>query len=388
MRTRIYQDYYIKHQLSHRPAADISWIGSMQTFFLFAAALVGGPLLDQYGGRVCIQNTLITLQKTDSCGFLQFIWAPSIVLVFSVMATSVCGKYYQFSLAQGVLGGAGMGMSMALALASTAQYFHEKPAVAIGITVAGSSIGGVVFPVALEQMLYSSLGFACAVGVVGFILLGVHGLAIVSIRPYFPPRKRQSPESDVVKEPGYIATIGVIVILYLGIFTPFFHLPLYGHYHCMSTRMSFYLISILNGNPLFGRLVPGILAEQIGTLNMLSTSSCAAGILTISWIRMATNAPLILFAVLYGFSSGGIISLTAAAIASIPKSPREIGTYMGIGMGVLSIASLVGPPINGVLAHAYTGLLQVQIFSGLVMLAGAILVVFTKLVSRGLFSKD
>lgn len=332
-------------------------------------------------------NTLITLQKTDSCGFLQFIWAPSIVLVFSVMATSVCGEYYQFFLAQGVLGGVGMGMSMALALASTAQYFHEKPAAAIGITVAGSSIGGVVFPVALEQMLYSSLGFACAVRVVGLILLGVHGLAMVSIRPHLPRRKRQSLESDVAKEPGYIATICAIFILYLGLFTPFFRLPLYSHYHCMSTRMSFYLISILDGNPLFGRLIPGILAEQIGTLNMLSNSSCAAGILAISWTRMTTNAPRVFFAVLYGFSSGGIISLTAAAIANIPKRPREIGTYMGIGMGVLSIASLVGPPINGVLAHAYPGLLQVQIFSGLVMVAGAILVVFTKLVSKGLFSE-
>ncbi|RMJ28004.1 Major Facilitator Superfamily [Aspergillus sp. HF37] len=276
---------------------------------------------------------------------------------------------------------------MALALASTAQYFHEKPAVAIGVTVAGSSIGGVVFPIAFEQMLYSSLGFAWTVKAVGFIMLGALGFAIVSIRPHLPPRKRQCLGLDVVEEPGYIATIGAIFIMYLGLFTPFFHLPLYGHYHCMSTRMSFYLISILNGSPLLGRLIPGILADQIGTLNMLSTSSCATGILTLSWIRMTTNAPLIFFAVLYGFFSGAVISLAAAAIANIPKSPREIGTYMGLGMGVLSVASLIGPPINGVLAHAYTGFLQVQVFSGLVMLAGVILVVFTKLVSKGLFSR-
>ncbi|KAE8153451.1 major facilitator superfamily domain-containing protein [Aspergillus avenaceus] len=364
----IYQDYYITHQLSHRSASDISWIGSMQTFFLFAAGLVGGPLFDRYGGKV--------------------IWVPSFILVFSVMMTSLCKEYYQFFLAQGVLGGIGMGLSMAPALSSTAQYFQKKRAAAIGITVAGSSLGGVIFPIALQRMFNSHLGFPWGVRVVGFIMLAVLGFAVVAIRARLPPRKREFFKPSAFKSKKYVGTIITVFLLDLGLFTPFFYLPLYGEQHGMSSRMSFYLVSILNASSFFGRVIPGILADKFGTLNMLSFLSLVAGILTFCWDKMTNNATIIVFAVLYGFFSGGMISLTPAAIANVPENPQDIGTYMGMGTAVISIATLIGPPINGALINHYGGWLQVQIFSGVVILAGSVFGIVTKLLSgKGLLEK-
>lgn len=281
-----------------------------------------------------------------------------------------------------------MGMSMAPALSSTAQYFHKKRAAAIGITVAGSSIGGVIFPIALEQMFNSSLGFAWGVRVVGFIMLGVVSFSFFGIRARLPPRKRQLFKPEAFKKLTYIATIASIFLLDIGIFTPFFYLPLYGQSHQMSTRMSFYLISILNGSSFFGRLIPGIIADKIGTLNMLSFLSFVAGILTLCWIRMTSSAAIIVFAVLYGFFSGGMISLTPAAIANVADNPQDIGTYLGMGTGVISIATLIGPPINGALANTYGGFLQVQIFSGVMILAGGVIAIIAKLLfGKGFFNK-
>lgn len=316
------------------------------------------------------------------------IWGPALIVIFSVMMTSLCTKYYQFFLAQGILGGISMGMSLAPALSSTAQYFQKKRAAAMGITIAGSSLGGVIFPIALEQMFNSSLGFAWAVRIVGFIMLGVLGFAVLGIRARLPPRKRDFLKLEAFKKTDYVATITAVFFLNIAIFTPFFYLPLYGQTHHMSTRMAFYLIAIQNGSSFFGRLVPGVIADKIGPMNMLSIVSIITSIVTFCWIRMTTNSTLIGFAVLYGFFSGGMISLTPAAIANCVSNPQEIGTYIGMGMAVMSVATLIGPPINGALLNAYGGFLEVQIFSASVMLFGGILAFVAKLVSgKGVLAK-
>ena len=54
MGNSVFQEYYHTHQLIDATASEISWIGSIQIYFLFATMLVGGPLFDQYGAVVRI----------------------------------------------------------------------------------------------------------------------------------------------------------------------------------------------------------------------------------------------------------------------------------------------------------------------------------------------
>lgn len=93
---------------------------------------------------------------------MKVIWVPSLMAVSNVMMTRWCKQYYQFFLAQGIIGVNSMGLSLAPALSSTAQYFQKKRAAAMEITIAGFSFSGVIFPAALKRMVDSSLGFAWA----------------------------------------------------------------------------------------------------------------------------------------------------------------------------------------------------------------------------------
>jgi MFS family permease len=45
--------------LNGTSASAISWIGSLQIFFLFAGTLFGGPLFDRYGAVVCILLSML-----------------------------------------------------------------------------------------------------------------------------------------------------------------------------------------------------------------------------------------------------------------------------------------------------------------------------------------
>jgi hypothetical protein len=45
----VFQEYYMTHQLSHKTADDIAWIGSVAAFVQFATGAIAGGLFDRYG---------------------------------------------------------------------------------------------------------------------------------------------------------------------------------------------------------------------------------------------------------------------------------------------------------------------------------------------------
>lgn len=90
------------------------------------------------------------------------------------------------------------------------------------------------------------------------------------------------------------------------------------------------------------------------------------------WLPSKANAPIIVFAALYGFSSGAWISTSPAIIAQI--SPiREIGVRNGSMFAVIAIAALVGSPIGGALvAQDNGGYRYLQVFAGVMIAAGSV----------------
>ncbi|KKY25506.1 putative monocarboxylate permease-like protein [Phaeomoniella chlamydospora] len=364
----VYQAYYESHQLSDKSSSAISWIGSLQVFFVFAGGLVGGPLFDRYGAKI--------------------IRPAILVYVFAIMMTSLCKEYWQFMLAQGLLGGIANGMTMSPAMASTPQYFDKKRGAAMGIAIAGSSLGGVVLPIVMGKMLYSSLGFGWSVRVIGFIFLAVLGFSGAVIRARLPPRDSRYLLPSAFKEPLYDTLIVATFFMVLGLFIPIFFLPTYAESYGMSSHLASYLVAILNAASLPGRVLPGILSDKFGRLNMLAAAGVSSGILIFCWQKVTTNASIIVFAALFGFCSGAIVSGVSVGFASCPRSPQDIGTYMGMGLSIGAVAALIGPPINGALVNHYHGFEQVSYFSGALTLFGSFVAFFAKAATpEGLFAK-
>jgi MFS family permease len=156
----------------------------------------------------------------------------------------------------------------------------------------------------------------------------------------------------------------------------------------MDTQLASYLISILNGTSFLGRLILGILADKASLLNMLCGAALCSGILILCWQTITTSAAIIVFSALYGFFSGAIVSLMSVSLAHVPKDPRDIGTYMGMGMAVVLLAALAGPPISGAFVTSSGGYDHVAIFSCVVVLAGGFIVLAVKQVcDEGIFGK-
>lgn len=50
----VYETYYHKEILHEYSPSTISWIGSLQVFFQFAAGIISGPITDIWGPRASL----------------------------------------------------------------------------------------------------------------------------------------------------------------------------------------------------------------------------------------------------------------------------------------------------------------------------------------------
>jgi len=118
----VYQMVYSLHVLRSSTASEISWIGSVQGFFMFLTSFFIGPIFD--------------------AGYLRaLLWIGSFLSMLGFFMTSLCNDYWQFFLAQGVVMGIGFGCLYLPAPALISLHFGKNQALAIGISSSGSGIG-------------------------------------------------------------------------------------------------------------------------------------------------------------------------------------------------------------------------------------------------------
>ncbi|KAF6832750.1 monocarboxylate permease-like protein [Colletotrichum plurivorum] len=357
----VFQAYYAQHQLSDQSPDQISWIGSIQAFLVFASGAIGGPVFDRYGAWV--------------------IRPAAVVYVFSIMMTSLCSQYWQFMLAQGVLGGISNGLIMFPAMAATPQYFSRRRGAAMGVAIAGSSVGAVIFPIVLSELL-DRIGFGWAVRTCGFVMMPLLLFSSIAVRARLPPRRTRFFLWSAFRDPLYCLLIAGVGCMFVGMFIPFFYLPTFGLAHGMDLSLASYLVAVVNGASVPGRIVPGILGDRVGRINILIFAGLTTGISILSWTRATTTAGIVVFSACFGLTSGAIISGGSVVFTLCPKSPKDIGTYMGMGIALASVAVLVGPPSSGALLNRYHGFTEVSIFGGVMVLVGTAFALMAKCFSK------
>lgn len=121
---------------------------------------------------------------------------------------------------------------------------------------------------------------------------------------------------------------------------------------------------------IFGRIVPGIVADKLGRYNTMIFIILLSAIVTLAlWIPGNNNASIIAYVIIFGFSSGGFISLGPALVAQI-SDIRQIGTRIGAAFAIQSFGALTGSPIAGAIVDAQGGdYLGLQLFCGCTMIA-------------------
>lgn len=227
-------------------------------------------------------------------------------------------------LAFGILGGAGTALLFTPGIAAVGHWFNVKRGTATGFAATGGSIGGVIFPLALQR-LFETVGWAWALRIQGFVFLILLVIANALIRSRIRPKPGQSsmPDFRILRSvPFSLVTIGTYLMEW-ALFTPIAYLTIFAvKSGAMSEAFSFQLVAIFSAASSFGRFAPGYFADKYGRYNLMIITLAICMVASFAfWLpatvladgsHVGTNTAIvaltIVFAIFGGFGSGANIS--------------------------------------------------------------------------------
>lgn len=362
----VFQAYY-EAVLPTYSSDDISWIGSFQLWCITGMAIPSVILSAHVGPHVTLAiGTFLTVVRTCMqawlCLSLKF-FVP-LPLQFGVMMASISKQYYQFLLSHGVCTGLGIGLTFMPIVGLPNQWFSTKRGLAVGLALGGSSVGGVIWPVIINQMInYDGVGYPWTMRTIGFLQLATMAASIALIRSNVPRNKAvklssfHKPLTMAVKSVGVVLFAFALLLHFFGIYIPYFYASIYAQSLGASSYTSFWVSAVLNAATFFGRFVMGSLSDKIGHGNALLISVFVSAVLGFAWQGVSSNAGIFVWVVFYGWFSGASVSLQSPAIVPLVPEPklRLMGPYIAILCQFSSFGSLGGSPIAGRLLRNRVG---------------------------------
>ncbi|PQE14723.1 monocarboxylate permease protein [Rutstroemia sp. NJR-2017a BBW] len=341
-------------------------------FTFFVCSPIFGRMIDSYGPR------LILVFGT-------------IAHIFGLAMTSLTNKYYQVLLAQGIFSSIGASAIYNAGIVCVSIYFKANRAFALGIISSGSSLGGIVYPILMNNLILR-IGFGWTIrglSLLIFIVLLVANATIRSHPSYTPSSVRFSQFAAPFREYTFnLVCLGSFLFCF-GIFLPSNFITIQAKSYGISPSTADYLIVALNAASLFGRILQGYIADYIGCYNIVIITTSGSGVLVLTlWLLSVNEVQLFTFAVLYGLLANAFISLSPVLVAQIATS-TEFGTRIGVQYGIISFAVLLGSPVGSQLIEiCHKSFVGLQVFTGVTMLISSCIFLIAKLkLSPGIFSK-
>ncbi|CAE6506567.1 unnamed protein product, partial [Rhizoctonia solani] len=341
-----------------------AWIGSVQYALVYLPGLLTGRLFD-----------------------LGYYRAPqvsaAVLLVIGTFLTAECREYWQFLLCQGIAIGLAAGFLFGPTIAVVSHWFRARRGLALGVLASGSSIGGTVTPITVRNLI-PMVGFKWAMRTIGFILLFVLSIAILTLRRRLPPKKASGGMLNLqafLHLPYTIYVLASLVSL-LGLYTVLTYLEVYGTGIGLPKDFAFYMIPIANAASMFGRIGSGIVSDRIGPINTLIPSTLVAGVCTYAWPFARDKGSLIAVACIYGTACGVFVGMLAAPVAKM-GSMDDVGRRTGMLMTVISVGAVAGPPISGAIRDTTGTFVNVGYYAGSMIILCVLLLICVKFVALG-----
>ncbi|KAI1114023.1 major facilitator superfamily domain-containing protein [Nemania sp. NC0429] len=337
-----FQELYVRTLLPTTSPSAISWIGSVQVFFVIFLGAFTGPLFD--------------------AGYLRPLLALGCFLIVLGMATlSLATTYWQVFLAQAVAVGVGSGLVYVPSLALVSTLFPERTRPwAIGCVNSGGSVGGIIYTFTLRGLV-PSIGFPWAVRAMALVTLVVGGLALAILLPYRPPQashRRAVFDLKALREPVFLLFSVALLLNYVSFYIPPFYIPTYATAALGQSRdFAFESLVYVSVGSLTGRTLPMLAATRLGSVQVYLAATLSTVVVLFAWMAVHDVGGFVTFCVFYGLTSGVLVAAPSAAISHPVLSPSMsvIGTRLGMLWMFGAVGVLIGAPIAGALVDVNPG---------------------------------
>ncbi|CAO3669684.1 hypothetical protein G6F70_004706 [Rhizopus microsporus] len=351
---------------------------------LFRIAFVGTSANSMLLGLGVFMTPVI-----QKLGFRGTMVIGTILTPLGLILASFATELWHVYLSQGILYGFGSAFVFSPSVTLPSQWFTKRRALATGLAVSGSGIGGVCLS-PMTQNLIANIGYRNSLrvqGAFGFGLLCI-STALANSRYRPPPIKGGKNKWYHVFDLSLMNTRYILLLAFsffvpFGYVTPFFLAPQFTQHLGLDASAGAAMISVMSATNAICRIALGYLADRVGRFNTMLTFTFLAALFTmILWQFSTTYASFIAFCVLYGLTAGGFVSLlpvTTADIVGVENIQRGLGmAYMTTVFG-----NLVGTPVIGKLLNAYNWTAAIQFGGSVTMVSAIIMFVLRMIMANG-----
>ncbi len=331
---------------------DVSGAYSVSFIVSGLLALLSGRLTDRFGPRIVIT-------------FLGLLVGSGLLLMSTV--SSIVHVYLIWALMIGVGGSCGI----TPILSTLPKWFNKRRGLVIGITFAGFSVGGIMWPPVVERLI-ANIGWQSTYMVVGLIILVIitalaqlmrQSPQKMGLQPYGEKGKVEStPRMQDSAAMGFtlnqaLKTVPYWLIALYRFCSMFVFQLIIVHIFPHAVDVGFseitaaIIISITSISSTISRLLASFIADRIGYRLTLFLS---ASVLTLSLIVLVFSKELwhfYAFALLFG-SAWGVSGVVQVTLITEFVGTRSLGTILGSLEIFLTVGGAIGVSIAGIIFDA------------------------------------
>lgn len=351
-----------------------SLIPSMSMLIGSVFRILGGWAIDRYGPK-------------------KILFLMGLFTGLSLILTSQTQALWQILITYSLILPIGTSATFTISMSTISRWFEKRRGLALGIAGAGPGLGMIVMA-PLATFLISTLDWRTA-----YIVMGLIAWSLVLPISFLLKRDPQaigvlpdgiklSPQSDQksslniehirtpqeglslsqsLRTKSFWAFIFIWVTFGFTIFFISTHMVPHATDLGFSPLEAASILSLIGMAVLLGRVILGILSDRFGRKRSLVLCAVTRAVMLLSLIWVDKLWMFYLFALIYGFATGGFSPIMAALISEtfgLPKIGAIIGA-LDIGFG---IGAAIGPATGGFIFDVTEGYLIAFVIGALLML--------------------
>ena len=333
------------------PRADVSLVFGLSGLIYFVLGAGGGMLADRYGPRtVCCTGMLFI-----AAGLLATSYATSIGMVYAAYGVGI---------------GIGIALVYTPAIACVQPWFTKRRGLAAGLASAGIGAGTVAVPL-LASAAIGAFEWREALRwmALGSVLLGFGAAWQLKRAPGAASSGsgasgatlRQALRSRNFQWMYFMAFCASPVM-----FIPFAHVSAAARDLRIGDAQAVGLVGLIGIGSLVGRFAIGTLADRLGRVRTLVLVQASMGASYLLWGAAGGYPALAVFALWFGLSYGGIVSLMPAICMDL-FGARAVSSIVGTLYTGAALGNLLGPVVAGAVFDRSAS--YVPVIAGCVLLA-------------------
>lgn len=312
--------------------ADVSLVFGLSggVYFVFGAG--AGILADRFGPRAVTCAGMLLI----AAGLLLCSFAGSMAMVYAAYGVGV---------------GLGIALVYTPAIACVQPWFTQRRGLAAGLASAGIGAGTVAVPLiaaaAIALLHWRGAMRAMALGV---LLLGLAATWLLRRAPAASAaRSEQIPGlslKQALRDRRFWWLYLSIVLAAPSMFIPFAHVSAAARDIGIDAASAVGLVGLIGIGSLVGRFVIGALADRLGRTLTLLLMQVSMGLSLLAWFAAGAYPALVFFALWFGLSYGGIVSLLPAISMDL-FGARAVAGIIGTLYSGAALGNLLGPVLAG-----------------------------------------